>query len=323
MKDYDPLIPDSELSKQGAFLLAQNDGCAVWQFRSGSGDGTMTVYDVFPGVMLSFNDFHMAQYESRYVASRSLFAVDHCREGRMEYAAGENAVAYIGAGDMKLDLRKQHTGVFRFPSSHYHGLTVAVDLDIVRNSLPGQIRDFPADPDRIIARWQLGDYPRVVHGVDVMEHIFGEMYRVPEKIRIPYFKVKILELLLYLDTISVPDSDGQRPYFYRSQHGAVDDVHLEAVRLFELRQPGDDVPVPRMGLPHDVRRRALVVPEHGGQLFAERAREQRPHAPRHPGIFHRAAPPHSIFTICIFIVLSPTLDRNRKNPLTDGPFRSL
>ena len=217
MKDYDPLIPDSELSKQGAFLLAQNDGCAVWQFRSGSGDGTMTVYDVFPGVMLSFNDFHMAQYESRYVASRSLFAVDHCREGRMEYAAGENAVAYIGAGDMKLDLRKQHTGVFRFPSSHYHGLTVAVDLDIVRNSLPGQIRDFPADPDRIIARWQLGDYPRVVHGVDVMEHIFGEMYRVPEKIRIPYFKVKILELLLYLDTISVPDSDGQRPYFYRTQ----------------------------------------------------------------------------------------------------------
>ena len=197
MKDYDPLIPDSELSKQGAFLLAQNDGCAVWQFRSGSGDGTMTVYDVFPGVMLSFNDFHMAQYESRYVASRSLFAVDHCREGRMEYAAGENAVAYIGAGDMKLDLRKQHTGVFRFPSSHYHGLTVAMDLDIVRNSLPGQIRDFPADPDRIIARWQLGDYPRVVHGVDVMEHIFSEMYRVPEKIRIPYFKVKILPVSGY------------------------------------------------------------------------------------------------------------------------------
>ena len=39
--------------RQGAILLARSDGCSVWQFRSGTGDGTMTVYDVFPGTMLS------------------------------------------------------------------------------------------------------------------------------------------------------------------------------------------------------------------------------------------------------------------------------
>ena len=204
-------------AEQGAMLLVENDNCAVWQFRNESGDGTMTVYDVFPGVMLSFNDFHMAHYESAYVAGRPLFAIDHCREGRMEYAAGEHAVAYTGAGDMKLDLRRQHTGVFRFPSSHYHGLTVAFDLETARVSLPEQMRDFPVTPEHIIARWQLGDYPRIVHGAGVMEHIFGEMYRVPEKIRIPYFRVKILEMLLYLDTMSIPEEDGERSYFYRTQ----------------------------------------------------------------------------------------------------------
>ena len=217
MNEPDMTIAAGELSAQGARLLAQNDGCAVWQFRNGSGDGTMTVYDVFPGVMLSFNDFHMAHYESSFVTGRRLFAVDHCREGRMEYAAGRNTVAYTGAGDMKLDLRKQHTGIFHFPSCHYHGLTVAFDLDTVRETLPNEIRNFPSTPERIIARWQLGGYPRVVHGVDAMEHIFGEMYRVPETIRIPYFKVKILEMLLYLDTISIPEEDGERPYFYRTQ----------------------------------------------------------------------------------------------------------
>lgn len=41
---------------EGASLLAQSDGCAVWQFRNATGDGTMTTYDVFPGVMLCFND---------------------------------------------------------------------------------------------------------------------------------------------------------------------------------------------------------------------------------------------------------------------------
>ena len=219
------LLPDRALSEPGALLLARDDGCSVWQFRSESGDGTMTIYDVFPGVMLSFNDFHMAHYESSYVAGRPLFAIDHCREGRMEYAAGANAVAYTGAGDMKLDLRKQHTGDFRFPSSHYHGLTAAFDLDTAPTALADAVRDFPVTLEHVIARWALGDHPRVVHGADVMEHIFGELYRVPKKIRIPYFKVKILEMLLYLDNMSIPDEDGGHPYFYRSQVEKVTAVH--------------------------------------------------------------------------------------------------
>lgn len=56
----------------------------------------------------------------------------------------------------------------------------------------------------------------MLHGVAEAEHIFGELYRVPEQIRIPYFKVKILELL-YLDTMTIPDTVGERPYFYRTQ----------------------------------------------------------------------------------------------------------
>lgn len=211
--------------KQGAVLLAQSDGCAVWQFRNETGDGTMTAYEVFPGVMLSFNDFHMGRFESSYVADRRLFAIDHCREGRMEYTPGDNMLAYTEAGDMKLDLRMQHTGTFIFPSHHYHGLTIAFDRDIVDCSLPLEIRDFPVRPETIIARWELGEYPRVVHGAEMPEHIFGELYRVPEKIRIPYFKVKILELLLYLDGMTVPKDEAAPLYFHKTQVEKVKAIH--------------------------------------------------------------------------------------------------
>lgn len=211
--------------KQGAVLLAQSDGCAVWQFRNETGDGTMTAYEVFPGVMLSFNDFHMGRFESSYVADRRLFAIDHCREGRVEYTPGDNMLAYTEAGDMKLDLRMQHTGTFIFPSHHYHGLTIAFDRDIVDCSLPLEIRDFPVRPETIIARWELGEYPRVVHGAEMPEHIFGELYRVPEKIRIPYFKVKILELLLYLDGMTVPKDEAAPLYFHKTQVEKVKAIH--------------------------------------------------------------------------------------------------
>ena len=215
------------LEHQGAILLAQSDGCAVWQFRNETGDGMMTTYEIFSGVMLAFNDFHMERYECDFVADRRMLAIDHCREGRMDYAASDNLVAYTAAGDMKLDLREQHTGTFHFPSCHSHGLTVAFDRNIVKESLPCEVRDFPATPEKIVERWQLGSTPRVVRGAERMEHIFGEMYRVPEKIRIPYFKVKILELLLYLDAMTIPQVESERPYFYKTQVEKV-----EAIKRF-------------------------------------------------------------------------------------------
>lgn len=145
----------------------------------------------------------------------------------MDYAASDNLVAYTAAGDMKLDLREQHTGTFHFPSCHSHGLTVAFDRNIVKESLPCEVRDFPATPEKIVERWQLGSTPRVVRGAERMEHIFGEMYRVPEKIRIPYFKVKILELLLCLDAMTIPQEESERPYFYKTQVEKV-----EAIKRF-------------------------------------------------------------------------------------------
>ena len=38
--------------------------------------------------------------------------------------------------------------------------------------------------------------------------------------------------------------------------------------------------------------------------------------------FAYALHPNPIFTICIFIIPSPTFARNRKKPLTEGPFKS-
>ena len=51
-------------------------------------------------------------------------------------------------------------------------------------------------------------------------------------------------------------------------------------------------------------------------------RRQHPHPHGRPCILH-CLPPNPILTICIFILLSPILARNRKKPLTERSFRSL
>lgn len=200
-----------------ACLLAQSNGCSVYQFRNETGEGTITIYDVFPGVMLAYNDFHMHYYDSKFVPGQDLFCIDHCREGRMECPASKDAYSYVEAGDLKLDRRLSHKGRFELPLNHYHGAMVGIDLNIACQSLPKEINDFPVDLKVLQQKFCSGIYPMVLHGEKAFEHIFSEIYAVPQKIKIPYFKIKILELLLYLDAIELPDEPEEKPYFYKTQ----------------------------------------------------------------------------------------------------------
>lgn len=84
-------------TKQGAELLAQSSGCSVWKFRNETGDGTMTCYELFDGVQLFYNDFHMEYVDSGYVPQNGVLVADHCSEGRMEYEYAENTFSYFEA----------------------------------------------------------------------------------------------------------------------------------------------------------------------------------------------------------------------------------
>ena len=83
------------LGGQRATLLAKSDGCSIMQFENHTGEGTMTCYEIFPGTILTFNDFHMEYFDSEYVPQDNIFAIDYCREGRMEYLS-RNAMISIG-----------------------------------------------------------------------------------------------------------------------------------------------------------------------------------------------------------------------------------
>lgn len=197
--------------------LVENDGCSVYQLRNETGEGTITIYKVFPGVSLSYNDFHILHYDSEFKPDRNLFCIDHCREGRLEYPAADDAYSYVEAGDLKFDRRLTHTGHFEMPLSHYHGAMVSFDMDEACRSLPQEIKDFPVNLRALQEKFCNGIYPHVVHGEGSISHIFGELYAVPAKIKRSYFKIKILELLLYLEALELSENPAEKPYFYRTQ----------------------------------------------------------------------------------------------------------
>lgn len=232
--------------------LAESDGCSVYQFRNETGEGTITFYEVFPGVTLAYNDFHMKYYNSEFKPERDVFCIDHCREGRLEYPAAHNAFSYVEAGDLKLDRRLNHTGRFEMPLSHYHGAMVAFDMDIASKNLSLEVRDFPVDLWALQKKFCSDIYPMVIHGNPSIEHIFSELYAVPEKIKRPYFKIKILELLLYLEALELPSKPFDKPYFYKTQVekikaiGAFITQHMEETFTQEALSERFEIPLTTM-----------------------------------------------------------------------------
>ncbi|OYP50597.1 AraC family transcriptional regulator, partial [Lachnotalea glycerini] len=185
--------------------------------KNDTGEGIMTMYQVFPGVSISYNDYHMESFDSTYNTNRNMFCIDHCREGRLEYATTQKAFSYFEAGDLKLDRRITHQGHFEFPLAHYHGLMITFDMDQAEITLKKEIKDFPVNLISLQKKFCKGNQPVVIHNAPAIKHIFSELYMVPEKIRIPYFKIKIFELLLYLDVLELPKNLEEKPYFYKNQ----------------------------------------------------------------------------------------------------------
>ena len=197
--------------------IVETDDCKVMRLNDSTGDGTMTLYQVFPGVFLMYNDFHMKQCVSGFQTDMDLLCIDHCREGRIEPEAGAGAYSYLEAGDLRVDQRIHHNGKVTFPLCHYHGISIGFQMSVAAKEIPAHMKDFSVDLYELQKKYCSDPKPFVIPGEPAIEHIFSELYNVPLKIKKYYFKIKVLELLLYLDALELSGHTEERPYFYKGQ----------------------------------------------------------------------------------------------------------
>lgn len=206
--------------------IIENQECSVMRLRDSSGEGMMTVYNVFPGAFLMYNDFHMKECVSGFEAKNiHLLCIDHCREGRIEQEAGDDSYSYLAAGDLRVDKRTHHSGHVSFPLCHYHGISIGFDMDVAAKELPQTLKGFSVDLYELQEKYCSGQKPFVIPGEPAIQHIFSELYNVPVKIKKDYFRIKVLELLLYLDALELSEYTQDRPYFYKSQVEKVKAIH--------------------------------------------------------------------------------------------------
>ncbi len=82
---------DLFFSQQNMNLLCRDESCSVYQMKNETGDGTATYYEVYPGIGVIYNDFHMASCPPRRFDNTHYISIHHCREGRIEWEVSNGA----------------------------------------------------------------------------------------------------------------------------------------------------------------------------------------------------------------------------------------
>lgn len=191
-------------------VLSENEDNIVYQVNHKEGRLVITEYPVFPGIWLCYKDAHMQKFTYPDSYPAGLLEITHCREGRFEYDA-EEQFFYLSAGDMSVNKTVGRGVTVYCPTQHYHGISIIIDAGQASPCLSCILEDVNVDPAMLTAKFCEEEQAFIMRSTARLEHIFSELYSVPEEIKKGYFKVKILELLLFLNSLDPALSQtGQR-----------------------------------------------------------------------------------------------------------------
>ena len=223
------LMKSQVLSTPETQVVIHGEDCSVYKIENETGEGVITRYPVFPGIEILYNDIHMTNGVCHNDAPRSnVVEINHCRVGRFECEFLHGGSIYLGEGDLAVNIMTNITNQTWFPLSHYHGITIAVDIPVAESILKklsdvmgkGLDFDLSAIRDRLCAN----NSCFVMRATDSIQHIFSELYKVPQDLKDGYFKIKVIELFLFLNSPEIADKREERQYFSKKQIDKIKEI---------------------------------------------------------------------------------------------------
>lgn len=212
-----------------AVIQKDNDGyCTVYKMDCTDGLGLMTVYQVYPGVQVIYNDFETASCEWDGNLDKNILEINHCREGREGCRLLSGSCLYLGEGDMSIHAMDNCSPEMTFPLKHYRGISVVINLNTVAENPPEILFESGIDILSFKEKFCADGNCFIMRAKNEIEHIFSELYSVPDFLQKSYFKLKVQELLLFLSVIDV-SKEKQREQYTAPQVEIVKEIHQKLV----------------------------------------------------------------------------------------------
>lgn len=190
---------------RGAF---RPGGPNLYPVQAEDGAGLIREYEVFPGIWLAFKDVRGFAFRNDAASPGGLLEITHCRAGRLEYEDRTRAF-FLGAGDMAVRRSDGAGALLRCPVRLYQGLSVVIHPGLAPRCTSCLLGDVDVHLPALCQRLCGKGRPFLMRSTPRLEHIFAELYEVPPAIQKGYYKVKVLELLLFLSCLDPAQSQWQ------------------------------------------------------------------------------------------------------------------
>lgn len=205
-------------------IMNRESDFTVYKIKNKSGEVVMTSYTVFPGIELIYNDVHLQTCAIDIEPPENLLEINHCSEGRIECELNNGEYFYLSKGDLSIQKKEGCSNSSYFPLNHYHGISVTIDLDKAPKCLSYILDDVAIDLKEISKKFCMGKSCTVMRAKPCFEHIFSELYTIPDNIKKGYLKLKVLELLLFLSGLNIDVEKDERKYFSKYQVETVKEI---------------------------------------------------------------------------------------------------
>lgn len=183
----------------------------------------ITSYSIFDGVELKLVHFDYQLEEGIFTTPSTIIELNHCFSGRFEICYNDRNVYHVSRGDFHMGLHDK-TLSYRNVANDYRGITIYIDLEKANDYLKSHYREFGIDLHVIQEELFKNQTNYIVRSNPEIEHIFYELYEVSEMIRLPYYKIKVLEILLFLTGFSAEEENIKENYYMKKEIRKVNQI---------------------------------------------------------------------------------------------------
>ena len=210
----------------------------VWEGPVGplpeSDTGPAVCYSPLSGVALWFHKASSPQIlPAAEVPSPAMIELNHCRAGRLDVAFRDGNSVSLSPGDLVLHSSAHQIQRIQSPASRYEGISIRFCLPDAEDSvttLSAQLLHASIDLRALFDSLRGGCV--LLPGDATVERIFVDLYRAQpnEALRDSYFRLKLLELLLYLSGLDLRTIQPEPLHLDREQLARIKEVHAYLVQ---------------------------------------------------------------------------------------------
>lgn len=199
------------------------------------GKGIAESWTVFPGIALLHSYYLAKQYSFHHAPLPTVLQINHCRQGRIGWEMYDGITIYLGEGDLSLHMMDACAeSVMSLPLGFYEGISISVDLETLEQAPPGILCEAGVKGQKLHEKFCGQSGHTAMPASAQIEHIFSELYTLPSDLLIPYFKLKVQELLLFLSILDI-SKEKQLDRYYSQQIETIKAIHAQLTQHLDRR----------------------------------------------------------------------------------------